>query len=150
MIQIDGVEGARALVGQTLGAGSWLEINQDRVNKFAELTGDHQWIHVDIERAAKSPFGGTIAHGYLLLSLIPYMTRDIFSFENVPARLNYGLDRVRFISPVRVGSRIRLHIEMKAVSFEAKGARVTMAATMELEGQDKPAFVADLIILLVS
>ena len=150
MITIDGIAGAKALVGQTLGTGPWLPIDQDRVNAFADLTGDHQWIHVDIERARQSMFGGTIAHGYLLLSLIPLMTKDIFNVDGVTVRINYGLDRVRFISPVRVGSNIRLTVAMKAVSDEPKGTRVTLEATLDIDGQAKPACVADLLLLLVA
>src|ERR1700742_4817840 len=98
--------------GEELGTSEWVEITQERVDQFANSTGDHQWIHVDIERAAAGPFGGTIAHGFLTLSLIPWLGAQVFSLETPGAKLNYGVNKVRFPSPVPVGSRIRKHVTM--------------------------------------
>jgi acyl dehydratase len=146
---IDGIAGARALVGQELGASDWLTIDQALIDSFAEVTGDRQWIHVDRERAAHSPFGGTIAHGFLVLSLLPRLAAQIYRFENFSARLNYGLERVRFPSPVRSGARLRLRAVLKDLLEDERGARATMAATFELEDQAKPACVAEMVILLL-
>jgi acyl dehydratase len=146
---VETIEDLKALVGQELGAGRWLEITQDRVNAFADVTGDHQWIHVDPERAAKTPFGGTIAHGFLTLSLLPLLRRE---WEGIKVDLhpkmgiNYGLNRVRFISPVRVGKRIRLHTRLLAVEDVAPDVfQVTYQQTIEIEGEERPALVAESI-----
>ena len=113
---LDNLDELAGLTGQELGTSDWLEIDQDRVNGFADATGDHQWIHVDVERAAAGPFGGTIAHGYLTLSLIPFLGSQVFSLETPGAKLNYGVNKVRFPHPVRVGSRIRDHVTMGEVT----------------------------------
>jgi len=131
-------------VGDTFGPSSWIEITQERIDRFADATGDHQWIHVDPERAKDGPFGSTIAHGYLTLSLIPVAT-----FEVVPASgrmgINYGANRVRFPAPVPVGSRVRASFEVVAVEEIQGGDQVTMTATVEREGGDKPVCVAEVI-----
>ena len=131
-------------VGDTFGPSSWIEITQERIDRFADATGDHQWIHVDPERAKDGPFGSTIAHGYLTLSLIP-----VASFEVVPASgrmgINYGANRVRFPAPVPVGSRVRASFEVVAVEEIQGGDQVTMTATVEREGGDKPVCVAEVI-----
>lgn len=134
------------VVGQDLGTTEWLEIDQERVNLFAEATGDHQWIHVDVDRAKEGPFGSTIAHGYLTMSLVNYFLPDIFKVHNISMGVNYGVDKVRFPSPVPVGSRIRGVGEVSAVE-EVKGGAVQfrVKVTVEVEGSDRPACVAETI-----
>ncbi len=138
-----------AAVGEELGTSDWLEVTQDRVDAFAEATGDHQWIHVDVERAKDGPFGGTIAHGYLTLSLIPRFTPQIFSLETPGARLNYGINKVRFPTPVRVGSRIRATAALAEVTDVPAGKQLVTRYTIEIEGADKPACVAETVVLLL-
>ncbi|MBX3196485.1 MAG: MaoC family dehydratase [Microbacteriaceae bacterium] len=133
------------LEGTVLEPSSWIEITQDRVNTFADATDDHQWIHTDPERAKDGPFGGAIAHGFLTLSLLIPMWTEAFDVEGVSVKVNYGLDRVRFTSPVKVGARIRLGATLAKVE-EVKGAvQLTAACTIEIEGEERPAAVADLI-----
>jgi acyl dehydratase len=131
------------LVGQDLGASEWITIEQSRIDEFAQATGDHQWIHVDPARAATGPFGATVAHGFLTLSLLPLFSETAFTIDDVRMGINYGLNRVRFAAPVRVGSRLRAHF--KLLSFEPLegGAQLTVQATFEIEGQAKPACVAE-------
>ena len=134
-----------ALVGQELGASDWVPIDQARINQFAQATGDHQWIHLDPVRAAAGPFGAPIAHGFLTLSLLPMLFENAFVVDDVRMGVNYGLNRVRFVSPVRVGSRLRGRF--KLLSFEPLegGAQLTVEATIELEGSAKPACVAETV-----
>ena len=134
-----------ALVGQDIGASDWVPIDQARINQFAQATGDHQWIHLDPVRAAAGPFGAPIAHGFLTLSLLPMLFEGAFAVDDVRMGVNYGLNRVRFVSPVRVGSRIRGRF--KLLSFEPLegGAQLTVEATIELEGSAKPACVAETV-----
>jgi acyl dehydratase len=136
-------------VGEELGTSDWLEITQQRVDAFADATGDHQWIHVDVERAASGPFGGTIAHGYLTLSLIPQLTPQIFVLDTPGAKLNYGVNKVRFPSPVPVGSRIRATATIVEVTDVPAGKQLVTRYTIETEGQDKPACVAETVALLL-
>jgi acyl dehydratase len=136
-------------VGEDLGASDWLEITQDRVDAFADATGDHQWIHVDVERAKDGPFGGTIAHGYLTLSLVPYLGSQVFALETPGARLNYGVNKVRFPNPVRVGSRVRAHVGIVEVSDIPTGKQMLLKYVIEIEGADKPACVAETVVLLL-
>ena len=138
-----------AAAGEELGTSEWLTIEQDRVNQFADATGDHQWIHVDVERAADGPFGGTIAHGYLTLSLIPYLGTTVFSLDTPGAKLNYGVNKVRFPHPVRVGSRIRSTVSVGEVTDLPTGKQLTLKHVIEIEGQDKPACVAESVVLLL-
>ena len=133
----------QALVGRELGTSEWLDIAQDRIDLFARATGDHQWIHVDPVRAAAGPFGATIAHGFLTLSLLPAMFATGFAIEDVRMGVNYGLNRVRFMAPVRVGSRVRGHFKLLAFEPLEGGAQLTVEATIELEGSAKPACVAE-------
>lgn len=133
----------RAGVGEQLGHSDWLEIDQKRIDLFAEATGDHQWIHVDPERAASGPFGTTIAHGYLTLSLLPALVPQILRVENVKMGINYGTNKVRFPSPVPVGSRLRASAVLKDVSDAGEGVQITMLVTVEREGGGKPACVAE-------
>jgi acyl dehydratase len=137
-------------VGENLGTTDWLELTQERVNAFADATGDHQWIHVDVERAKEGPFGGTIAHGYLTLSLIPQFTPELFSLETPGARLNYGVNKVRFPSPVRVGAKIRATAEITEVSDVPAGKQMVTRYTIEIDGESKPACVAETVVLLLS
>lgn len=133
------------LVGQELGVSDWVEITQERVNLFAEATGDHQWIHVDVERAKAGPFGGTIVHGYLTMSLVNYFLPQLIEVRGFAHAVNVGADRLRFLSPVKVGSRIRGAGEIVSVE-EVKGAiQSVVRVTVEIEGQDRPACVLDTI-----
>jgi acyl dehydratase len=136
-------------VGADLGTSDWLEVTQERVDAFADATGDHQWIHVDVERATQGPFGGTIAHGYLTLSLIPQFTPQIFALETPGAKLNYGVNKVRFPHPVRVGSRIRATATLAEVGDVPAGKQLVVRYTIEIEGQGKPACVAETVVLLL-
>ena len=143
---IQGIAGLKELEGQHLGYSDWLEVTQERVNTFADATGDHQWIHVDPERAKDGPFGGTIAHGYLTLSLGPVLMPTILTVSGIRMGVNYGANKVRFLSPVKVGGRIRLGAELsKLEELPGNGAQVYMTFTFEIEGSDKPACVAEII-----
>jgi acyl dehydratase len=141
---IQGIAGLKDLVGTHLGYSDYVEITQDRVNTFADATGDHQWIHVDPERAkAESPFGGPIAHGYLTLSLGPLMAPQIMRVEGIKMGVNYGADKVRFPSPVPVGAKLRLGAELTKVEDIAGGVQVWMTFTFECEGASKPSCVSE-------
>jgi acyl dehydratase len=143
------VEEIEAAAGEELGTSDWVEVTQDRVDQFAEATGDHQWIHVDVEKAKQGPFGGTIAHGYLTLSLVPWLGSQVFSLDTPGAKLNYGVNKVRFPSPVPVGSRVRAHVAVDQVTDVPAGKQLTMKYVVEIEGQDKPACVAETVVLLL-
>jgi len=136
--------------GEDIGTSEWVEITQERVDQFAEATGDHQWIHVDVEKAASGPFGGTIAHGYLTLSLVPWLGSQIFGLETPGAKLNYGVNKVRFPNPLRVGKRIRLHVAMGEVTEIPAGRQITLTHKVEIEGEEKPACVAETVVLLLA
>jgi acyl dehydratase len=136
---------AEVAPGSHLGVSEWVTVDQGMIDNFAEATGDHQWIHVDPERAAQGPFGRTIAHGFLTLSLLPRLVQQVYRVENVAMAVNYGLDKVRFIAPVPVGARIRVSSEVLGVEEAGGGLRVRLASTVELEGSDKPACVAHTI-----
>jgi acyl dehydratase len=133
----------RQEIGQALGTSAWTTIDQHRIDLFAQATGDHQWIHVDPVRAAAGPFGAPVAHGFLTLSLMPEMFDTGFAIDDVQMGVNYGLNRVRFPSPVRVGSRLRGHFKLLAFEPLEGGAQLTVEVTMELEGSTKPACVAE-------
>ena len=137
------------LVGQELGVGPWLEITQERVNAFADVSGDHQWIHVDLERAARSPFGGTIAHGFLTLSLLPELRKGLDGVQIELGQrmgINYGLNRVRFITPVRVGRRIRLRSKLLGIDKIADDTyHLLYQQTVEVEDEQRPAMVAETV-----
>ena len=135
------------LVGQETGVSDWVEITQDRVNTFAEATGDHQWIHVDVERATRE-IGGPIAHGYLTLSLLPFLSAGLMPVKGVTRGINYGSDKVRFTSMVRVGKRIRLRQKLIGVEPKAGGTQVKNLCTIEIEGEERPACVAETISVL--
>jgi acyl dehydratase len=138
-----------AAVGEHLGYSAWIQIPQARINQFADATGDHQWIHVDAERSSAGPFGSTIAHGFLVLSLIPSMLWDIFTIENASMQMNYGCDRVRFTSPVPVGSYLRASAQIDSVQHTPNGIKVVMRARVERQDRDQPACIADLLALVV-
>ncbi len=131
--------------GQHLATSPWVTVSQERIDLFAQATGDHQWIHVDSECAAAGPFGATIAHGYLTLSLLPELSAAAFKIDDVKMGINYGLNKLRFISPVPSGSRLRAQIGLKSYEPIAGGAQLTMAVTIEREGGDKPACVAETV-----
>lgn len=134
---------APSLAGKDLGFTDWLEITQDRVNLFADAVDDHQWIHIDPERAVKeSPFGGPIAHGFLSLSLATYFWSELFDLEGVTTKVNYGLDKVRFVSPVKVGARVRMGAVIVEVEEVKGGYQFTVDQTFEIEGGERPALVA--------
>jgi acyl dehydratase len=143
---VDGVEGVLAKVGQRLGHSDWVEITQEQVDKFAEATHDHQWIHVDVERAKReSPFGGPIAHGYLTLSLVSALSGQIIEATGFRMGVNYGADKIRFMSPVPVGARVRASATLdEAKQFEG-GVQMNLGITMEIENQSKPAMVASIL-----
>ena len=142
---INGVEGLKSAVGEHLGYSEYMEITQERVNQFAEATGDHQWIHVDVERAKSGPFGGPIAHGYLTLSLGPALYPTVVRIEGFSMGVNYGANKVRFPSPVPVGARLRLGVKLLQVEEIAGGVQTTMEFTFECEGAPKPSCVAEII-----
>ncbi|KUL33816.1 dehydratase [Streptomyces sp. NRRL F-4489] len=137
------VEELRAAVGEELGPSDWLEIDQRRIDLFAEATGDHQWIHVDPEKAAAGPFGTTIAHGYLTLSLLPALVPRLMRVENVAMGINYGTNKVRFPAPVPVGSRLRARARIAEVAEVTGGVQLTTVVTVEREGGEKPVCVAE-------
>ena len=142
---ISGIDGLKAVVGEHLGYSDDIEITQDRVNVFADATGDHQWIHVDVERAKSGPFGGPIAHGYLTLSLGPSLYPSVVRVEGFSMGVNYGANKVRFPSPVPVGARLRLGVKLLEAKEIAGGAETTMEFTFECEGAPKPSCVAEII-----
>jgi acyl dehydratase len=149
MRQFADVQELKTAVGQVLGESDWVTVSQEMIDRFAEATGDYQWIHVDRERAKASPFGTTIAHGFLTLSLIPRLIDEVYQVGKVAARLNYGCNKVRFTQPVPSGSRIKARIRLAGVEQTPKGVRVTSEATMVLEGSDRPACIADLVAVVL-
>lgn len=143
---IKGLDELKTLIGQSLGTSDWLPITQEQVQQFADSTRDHQWLHVDPERAQReSPYGQTIAHGFLTLSLCPALAQDTFQIEGIKMGVNYGLNRVRFPNAVRVGSRVRLTSQLIDLKECQEGATVTYKQTIEVEGEDKPACVAEMM-----
>ncbi len=139
-----------AAAGSEIGTSEWLEVDQARIDSFANATSDHQWIHVDVEAAGAGPFGTTIAHGFLTLSLLPHFASQVFRLETPGARLNYGLEKVRFPSPVPVDSRLRSHVRFGEVRELAQGKQLIVEHTVEIEGHDKPACVAAHVVLLLA
>ncbi|MCP9946651.1 MaoC family dehydratase [Streptomyces somaliensis] len=145
----NGIDEIRAAVGTHLGHSQWHEITQEQVDRFADATGDHQWIHLDRERAARGPFGTTIAHGFLTLSLLPMLAGEVYAVEGVRMGVNYGCNRVRFPAPVPVGSRVRAGVELLGVEPSAQGYLVTALVSIEIEGGGKPACVAESLAVVV-
>jgi acyl dehydratase len=142
---IRGIDELKTKAGEHLGYSDWHEITQEQVDKFADATGDHQWIHVDPERAKSGPFGGTIAHGYLTMSLAPTFLSEVWRVEGMKMGLNYGINKLRFPSPVPVGSKLRVGAEVAGVEDVSGGVQATLALTFEIDGNDKPACVAEVV-----
>jgi len=143
MLTISGIDELRAKVGEELGVSEWHEVTQDAINAFADATGDHQWIHVDPERAAQTPWGSTIAHGLYTLSIGPKFTFDMFTIEGFAFGLNYGYNKVRFPAPLPVNSRVRMRATLSSVDDVPGGVQLTITQTFEREGEDKPVCVAE-------
>jgi acyl dehydratase len=139
----NGADELKAAVGEQLGTSDWVTVEQKQIDTFAEATGDHQWIHVDAEKAKDGPFGGTIAHGYLTLSLLPVFSAQVYKVENVKMGINYGLNKVRFTSPVPVNSRLRGSFELLEVTEVKDALQVVNKVTVEIEGNERPACVAE-------
>ncbi|TLS44638.1 MaoC family dehydratase [Streptomyces montanus] len=140
-ITVNGIDELKKLAGSDLGTSEWIDVTQERINTFADATGDHQWIHVDPEKAAEGPFGAPIAHGYLTLSLFIPLFTELLDVQGVTTKVNYGLNKVRFPSPVKVGSRIRLVGKLAEVEDVPGGVQITVDGTIEVEGGAKPAAV---------
>ena len=145
MLTLTGIDEVRARVGEELGVSDWHDVTQDEINRFAEVTGDDQWIHVDVERAKQTPFGGTIAHGYYTLSLAPMFNEQIFGLRGFAFAVNYGLNKVRFPAPLPVGDRVRMRAKLKGLEDVPGGAQMTVECTFEREGGDKPVCVAETV-----
>jgi len=144
-----GLDELGAAVGQHLGYSGWHTITQEQINTFADATGDHQWIHVDAERAASGPFGATIAHGYLTLSLVPMLVWQVYTVEHLAMGINYGCNKVRFPAPAPVGSRVRAGVELLSLTPSGAGAQLINRVTVELEGSAKPACVVETVSVLI-
>lgn len=145
----EGLEQLEAELGRHVGYSDWMEITQNRIDAFADATGDHQWIHVDPVRAAQGPYGATIAHGYLTLSLLPVLGAEVMEIRGFRMMINYGVDKVRFPAPVPVGSRIRAGIELTSLQRRASGVQLGSLVTVEVEGSDRPAVVAETVRMMV-
>jgi acyl dehydratase len=145
-ITVNGLDELKKLAGTDLGTSDWIDVTQERVNTFADATGDHQWIHVDVEKAKEGPFGAPIAHGYLTLSLFIPMFTELLEVEGVTTKVNYGLNKVRFPSPVKVGSRVRLVGRLAEVEEIPGGLQITVDGTVEIEGAPKPACVLQSVV----
>jgi acyl dehydratase len=143
MLKLNGLDEVKAHIGEELGVSEWHEVTQEDINKFAEVTGDDYWIHLDVERAKSGPFGGTIAHGYYTLSLAPMFSYRMFSFTGFAFGVNYGVNRVRFPAPMPVGDRVRMRAKLASVEDVPGGAQITTELTFEREGGDKPVCVAE-------
>jgi acyl dehydratase len=146
MRTITGLDELKQAKGEELGVSDWHEVTQDDINAFADATGDHQWIHVDPERAKETPFGGTIAHGYYTLSLAPKLTDEVFSMEGFAFAINYGLNKVRFPAPVPVDSKLRMRAKLAELEEIPGGAQMVMELTFEREGGEKPVCVAESVV----
>jgi acyl dehydratase len=147
MLHVDNPAALAEHIGEELGASDWITVDQDRINGFADVTEDHQWIHVDIEKARTGPFGGPIAHGYLTLSFAPVILAQVVRVDNVTAAVNYGLNKVRFPSPVPVGSRVRGHVSLVSASPRREAIEAVFGLTVEIEGSQRPACVAEAVVL---
>jgi acyl dehydratase len=146
----NGIDDVESAVGEHLGYSEWFPVTQERVDKFADATEDRQWIHVDPERAAQGPYGGTIAHGYLTLSLLPVLGAQVMRVDGIAMTVNYGTNKVRFPEPVKVGSSVRAGAEVLSFERTPKGATVVVRYTIEIDGATKPALVAETVRLLVA
>lgn len=145
----EGISGFEAQLGKHLGYSGWLPVSQQQIDLFAEATGDHQWIHVDPQKAAAGPYGRTIAHGYLTLSLVPLLVKQIYQVTGLSMQVNYGVDKLRFPAPVPVNSRIRAGAELVKLERSDGGGRATVRVTVEVEGSDRPACVVETIAMMV-
>jgi acyl dehydratase len=145
VLTLNGIDDIRARIGQELGVSDWHEVTQEAIDAFAEVTGDHQWIHVDVERAQQTPFGGTIAHGFYTLSLAPAFSYALYTIEGFAFALNYGVNKVRFPAPLPVGSRVRMRAAIASVEDVPGGIQLAMALTFEREGGEKPVCVAETV-----
>ena len=145
----DGIPAVERAVGTHLGYSGWHTVTQEQVDRFAEATGDHQWIHVDVERGKEGPFGTTIAHGFLTLSLLPMLVGEVYAIEGVTMGVNYGANKLRFPSPVPVGSRVRAGVSLLEVTANSLGYQIATRVTVEREGCDKPACVVDMLAVVV-
>jgi acyl dehydratase len=145
----NGIDELEKVVGEHLGHSDWHTVTQEKVDQFADATGDHQWIHVDTEKARSGPFGGTIAHGYMTLALIPMLNAQIYRVDGLTMGINYGCNKVRFPAPVPVGSRVRAGAELVELSSTPQGAQAVIRTTIEVEDGEKPACVADTVVVLV-
>ena len=149
MRTLNGIDEIESLVGTELGSSEWMTIDQAAINTFADVTSDHQWIHIDEQRAADGPYGSTIVHGFFTLSLIPKFSSEIFTIEGVSIRVNYGLNKVRFAQPVPVNSRLRGTVSVNEVTRGDKGTQVILKHVIEIEGEERPACIAEVVTLLV-
>ncbi|WP_333619438.1 MaoC family dehydratase [Dietzia sp.] len=149
MREFNGIEEIEAALGEELGTSDWIEITQEDVNKFADATGDHQWIHVDPEKAKDGPFGQTIVHGFLTLSLIPRIGWEVYTVNGMAMLINYGLGKVRFPSVVPVGSKVRGSVKLDSLEKKSSGYQLTSTVTIEIEGGERPACVAESIMVMV-
>jgi acyl dehydratase len=143
MLTLNGIDEVKAQVGEELGVSDWHEVTQEAIDQFAQITGDHQFIHVDVERAKQTPFGGTIAHGFYTLSLYPGLAYDMYALEGFAFGVNYGLNRVRFPAPLPVGSRVRMRVKLVAAEEIPGGLQLTTEHTFERDGGEKPVCVAE-------
>lgn len=146
---INGISELDSLVGSEIGVGEWFEIAQDQVTAFADATHDHQWIHVDPRRAADGPYGATVAHGYLTLSLLPFLAHKIYKVSGLRMTVNYGLNKVRFPSPVRVGSRVRDRLTLVSLTPTSQGGQAVFRHHVEIDGEARPGCVAETVSLLI-
>jgi acyl dehydratase len=148
MITLNGIDDIKARIGEELGVSDWHLVTQEEVNAFADVTGDHQWIHVDVERAKDTPFGGTIAHGYYTLALAPRFTYELLSIEGFAFGINYGVNKVRFPAPLPIGGRVRMRAAIASVEDVPGGIQMATALTFEVEGGAKPVCVAETLVRL--
>jgi acyl dehydratase len=148
MITLSGIDDIKSKVGEELGVSSWHHVTQEDIDTFADVTGDHQWIHVDVERAKQTPFGGTIAHGYYTLSLAPRFSYELFSIDGFAFGLNYGANKVRFPAPLPVGSKVRMRATLSSVEDVSGGIQVAFTYTFETEAGGKPVCVAETLVRL--
>ena len=149
MRQFANLDELKSAVGEVLGAGEWFTVTQEIIDKFAEATGDFQYIHVDPERARNGPFGTTVAHGFLTLSLLPTLGRSVYRVGGIATGINYGANRIRFIEPVKVNARIRSSVKLLSVEPHPPGERIATETTVEIEGSEKPALVAEILSLMI-
>ncbi|GAA4383599.1 MaoC family dehydratase [Brevibacterium sp. R8603A2] len=147
--EFQGIAELEKHLGQELGTSDWVTVDQERINTFADATGDHQWIHIDEERAKAGPFGGTIAHGFLTLSLLPLLGAEVMNVTGMKMKINYGLNKVRFPKPVPAGAKVRDVVTLKEIVRKSSGIQVVMDHVIEIEGSDRPACIAEAVTLMV-